>query len=106
MSRVDITLIFDLLHAVALCAPLHATDYDPACAYNKEQVFRAFDVLHRHELTDSETIADTTGYRSTDYRVSGLTDKGRRIYQVLLQTQLALKDVNNRPHLFLDFDGL
>jgi hypothetical protein len=88
----DVTLVFDLLHAVALCSPLQATEYDGADLYRCEQVARGFDLLHRHALIEAEAVADATGYRNVDYRIQGLTDKGRRIYHVLLQTQLSSEE--------------
>lgn len=90
MSFADIALVFDLLHAVASCAPMIATEYDPCGSHTSEQVMRGFGVLHQHELTTSELVLDQTGYRVLDYKQQGLTDKGRRIYQVLLQTQVAV----------------
>ena len=42
----------------------------------------------------SELILDETGYRILDYKQQGLTEKGRRIYQVLLQTQVAFDDAD------------
>lgn len=55
---------------------------------------RGFSVLHQHELTMSELILDETGYRILDYKQQGLIEKGRRIYQVLLQTQVAFDDAD------------
>ncbi|MBE1161318.1 hypothetical protein [Dyella acidiphila] len=88
MSFADISLIFDLLHAVSTCSPMIATEYDPASAYSCEQVLRGFGILHQHALIDAELVVDASGYRTIDYQVVGLTDRGRRIYQVLMQTQL------------------
>lgn len=96
MSFADIALIFDLLHATALCSPMIATEYDPGEGHSYEQVLGGFSVLHQHGLTSSEVITDASGYRTIDFRVRGLTTKGRRIYQVLLQTQLAFEDPQGR----------
>lgn len=89
MSFADIALIFDLLHAAALCSPLLATEYDAGGGYTRAQVLGGFGMLHLHGLTDSQVVTDSSGYRTLDYQVHGLTPMGRRIYQVLLQTQLA-----------------
>jgi len=91
MSFADIALIFDLLHAAALCSPMIATEYDACGNHSCEQILGGFNVLHQHGLTSSEIITDPSGYRTIDFRVSGLTTKGRHIYQVLLQTQLAFE---------------
>ena len=92
MSFADITLIFELLHAAALCAPMIATEYDAGGTHTREQVLGGFSVLHQHGLTSSEVVTDASGYLTIDIRVHGLTAKGRRIYQVLLQTQLAFEN--------------
>ena len=91
MSFADIALIFDLLHATALCAPLLATEYDAGGSYSPEQILGGFSTLHKHGLTHCEVITDASGYRTIDFRVHGLTTMGRRIYQVMLQTQLAFE---------------
>lgn len=98
MSFADIALIFELLHAVASCSPMIATEYDACGSHTAEQIMRGFGVLHQHELTTSEPVLDETGYRILDYRQQGLTDKGRRIYQVLLQTQVAFGGADAVAH--------
>ncbi|GAA0705876.1 hypothetical protein FHW84_003541 [Dyella sp. SG562] len=92
MSFADIALIFDLLHATALCAPLLATEYDAGGSDSRAQVLGGFSTLHKHGLIHCEIIADASGYRTIDLRVHGLTPMGRRVYQVMLQTQLAFED--------------
>jgi|GEM_PF-2644945 hypothetical protein len=94
MSFANIAVIFDLLHAVVSCSPMIATEYDACGRYTTGQIMRGFSVLHQHELTMSELILDETGYRILDYKQQGLTEKGRRIYQVLLQTQVAFDDAD------------
>ena len=92
MSFADIALIFDLLHAAALCSPMIATEYDSCGSHTPDQVLGGFNTLHEHGLINSEIVTDASGYRTIDIRVRGLTSKGRRIYQVMLQTQLAFED--------------
>ncbi|MBT2118868.1 hypothetical protein KK141_11415 [Dyella sp. LX-66] len=91
MSFADIALIFDLLHAVALCSPMVATEYDPGASHTREQVLGGFSTLHKHGLISSEIVTDASGYRTIDFCVHGLSAKGRRVYQVMLQTQLAFE---------------
>lgn len=88
-SIVDIGLIFELLHAVASCGPMNATEYGSARSHTSEQIMRGFGVLHQHRLLTSSLVTDDTGYRISDYKGCFLTDKGRQVHRVMLQTQLS-----------------
>jgi hypothetical protein len=86
---IDIALIYDLLHAVATHAPLHAKEYDPGPCHTGKQVMDAFGVLRHHGLIVSEAVTDEASDEVVDYYVTGLTQNGKCIRQALLQTPLA-----------------
>lgn len=89
MTNVDIELIYDILYAVTMRAPLRAKDYDPGPSYTEQQVSNAFDLLRSYGLILSEAVAGEAASDVVDHRVTGLTQNGKRIRQVLLQTPLA-----------------
>jgi hypothetical protein len=93
MSFVDISLIFELMHAVNRCDSLRASECYAGGKYTGKQIIDGFDTLHRYGLIVSERVVDGDGDGITDYEVNGLTERGKQIYKIFLQTQLAFGDV-------------
>ena len=89
MTDVDIELIYDILYAVTMHAPLRAKDYDPGPSYTEQQVLNAFDMLRSDGLILSEAVVGEASSDVVDHHVTGLTQNGKCIRQVLLQTPLA-----------------
>ena len=85
----DIELIYDILYAVAMHAPLRATDYDAGPGFTERQVLDAFDLLHSHGLIFSKPVMGGEPGDVVDHYVTSLTPNGKCIRQVLLQTPLA-----------------
>ena len=89
MSFVNISLIFDLLHAVNRCESLRASECDLGGKYDAKPIIDGFDVLHRYGLVMANCVTDEEDGARVDYEISGLTERGKQIYKTFLQTKLA-----------------
>jgi hypothetical protein len=92
MSFVNISLIFELLHAANRSECFRASECDLVEKHDAKHVVDGFEVLHRYGLVMAKCVVDEDRAGWVDYEVSGLTERGKQIYKTFLQTRLAFGD--------------